>query len=84
MTKDIAKYIELLRSWDLGEEFGPSLEALAEIGHLFVVGPEALRERVRGRTGPATGGWERGELRAFLVKREDSGSVGVQSVLNAL
>ncbi|KAL9606925.1 MAG: hypothetical protein Q9167_008107, partial [Letrouitia subvulpina] len=47
VTKDIAKYIELLRGWDLGEEFAPSLEALAEIGHLFVVGPEALRERVR-------------------------------------
>ncbi|KAL9000600.1 MAG: hypothetical protein Q9188_005650, partial [Gyalolechia gomerana] len=45
VTKDLTKYIELLRSWELGGEFEASVEALTEIGHLFVVGPEALRER---------------------------------------
>lgn len=82
VTKDLTKYIELLRSWELGEDFEASVEALTEIGHLFVVGPEALRERVRGKA--AGGGWERGDLRAFVMRREDVGSVGVQSVLSAL
>ncbi|KAI4138664.1 MAG: hypothetical protein L6R39_006669, partial [Caloplaca ligustica] len=46
VTKDLTKYIELLRSWELGDEFEAGVvEALTEIGHLFVVGPEALRER---------------------------------------
>ncbi|KAL8699549.1 MAG: hypothetical protein Q9201_005951, partial [Fulgogasparrea decipioides] len=46
VTKDITKYIELLRSWDLGEDFTtPTVEALTEIGHLFVVGSDALKER---------------------------------------
>ncbi|KAL8926876.1 MAG: hypothetical protein Q9208_002685 [Pyrenodesmia sp. 3 TL-2023] len=82
VTKDLTKYIELLRSWELGEAFEGSVEALTEIGHLFVVGPEALRERVRGKA--AGGGWDRADLRAFVMRREDVGSVGVQSVLNSL
>ncbi|KAL8948736.1 MAG: hypothetical protein Q9222_005104 [Ikaeria aurantiellina] len=80
VTKDLTKYIEVLRSWDLGSEFDSSIEALTEIGHLFVVGPEALRERVRGKAG----GWDRSDLRAFVMRREDVGSVGVQSVLSML
>ncbi|KAL8714980.1 MAG: hypothetical protein Q9225_006455 [Loekoesia sp. 1 TL-2023] len=80
VTKDITKYIEVLRSWELGEQFEGSIEALTEIGHLFVVGPEALRERVRGKAG----GWDRGDLRAFVMRREDIGSIGVQSVLSTL
>ncbi|KAL9600432.1 MAG: hypothetical protein Q9219_003185 [cf. Caloplaca sp. 3 TL-2023] len=81
VTKDLTKYIELLRGWELGDEFeAGSVEALTEIGHLFVVGPEALRERVRGKVGR----WERGDLRAFVMRREDVGSVGVQSVLGML
>ncbi|KAI4122322.1 MAG: hypothetical protein LQ338_005882 [Usnochroma carphineum] len=82
VTKDLTKYIELLRSWELGEEFEGSVEALTEIGHLFIVGPEALRERVRGKA--SGGGWERGDLRAFVMRREDVGSVVVQSVLASL
>ncbi|KAL8762303.1 MAG: hypothetical protein Q9184_001672 [Pyrenodesmia sp. 2 TL-2023] len=82
VTKDLTKYIELLRSWELGETFEGSVEALTEIGHLFVVGPEALRERVRGKA--AGDGWDRADLRAFVMRREDVGSVGVQSVLSSL
>ncbi|KAL8714415.1 MAG: hypothetical protein Q9220_001748 [cf. Caloplaca sp. 1 TL-2023] len=80
VTKDLTKYIEVLRSWELGSEYESSIEALTEIGHLFVVGPEALKERVRGRAG----GWDRSDLRAFVMRREDVGSVGVQSVLSML
>ena len=87
VTKDITKYIELLRSWEVDESFFPSLQVLAEVGHLFVIGPEALRERLRGPkgvAGPGGGLWDRGDMRAYVVKREDVGSVGVQSVLSSL
>ena len=82
VTKDLTKYIEVLRSWELGEEFEAGLEALMEIGHLFVVRPEALKERVRGYR--EKGMWEAGVLRGFVGRREDAGSVGVQSVLSML
>lgn len=82
VTKDMTKYTELLRSWPLDGSFLPSLEILSEIGSLFVIGPEALRERLRG--GSALVGVEKADLRPYLLRREDAGSVGVQSVLNAL
>lgn len=84
VTKDLTKYIELLRSWELGPSFEPSLEVLAEIGNLFVVGPEALRERLRGKGGVMGGIWEKGDMRPYVLRREDAGSVGVQSVLSTL
>lgn len=86
VTKDISKYIELLRSWQLDPSFDPSFEVLTEIGNLFVIGPDALKERLRGKgamTG-AGGSWEKGDLRAYVLRREDANSVGVQSVLSAL
>ncbi|TKA31760.1 hypothetical protein B0A50_01838 [Salinomyces thailandicus] len=85
VSKDITKYIELLRSWELPSSFDPSLEVLTEIANVFVIGPEALRDRLRA-FGGAGGllGVEKGDLRPYVNKREDSGSVGVQAVLNAL
>lgn len=85
VRKDITKYIELLRSWDLPSSFDPSLEALTEIANLFVIGPDALRDRLRnlGATGGLQG-VDKADLRPYLLKREDSGSVGIQAVLNAL
>ncbi|WEW58568.1 Exocyst complex component 5 [Emydomyces testavorans] len=103
VTKDMTRYTELLRSWDIGEGvkgIGGALDVLLEVGSLFVVGPEALRERIRaGTTGGSGGGSGSGtgssqgksnttlsvqEVRAYVLRREDSGSVGMQSVLNAL
>ncbi|KAA6409885.1 MAG: exocyst complex component Sec10 [Lasallia pustulata] len=84
VTKDLTKYIEILRSWELDASFEASLEALAEIGNLFVVGPDALRDRLRGKGGVMGGIWEKGDMRPYVLKREDAGSVGVQSVLSAL
>ncbi|KAK3062863.1 Exocyst complex component 5, partial [Teratosphaeriaceae sp. CCFEE 6253] len=86
VSKDITKYIELLRSWDLppGGVFEPSFEVLTEVANLFVLSPEALRERFRKLGQVGTGGWERGELRPFVLRREDGGSVGVQAALGAL
>ncbi|KAK0297805.1 Exocyst complex component 5 [Friedmanniomyces endolithicus] len=85
VSKDITKYIELLRGWELPGSFDPSLEVLTEIAGLFVISPEALRERLRG-FGAVGGlvGMERGDLRGFVVRREDAGSVGVQAALSVL
>ncbi len=82
VTKDLTKYTEILRSWPLDPSFAPSLEILSELGNLFVVGPEALRERVRAWV--TRGVVEGRDLKGFLMRREDGGSVGVQSVVNSL
>ncbi|KAK3659034.1 Exocyst complex component 5 [Elasticomyces elasticus] len=84
VSKDITKYIELLRGWELPDGvFDPSLEVLTEVGSLFVISPEALRERLRG-FGQGVVGVERGDLRAYVLRREDGGSVGVQAALGVL
>lgn len=80
VQKDISKYKEVLQSWELPmQTFAPTLETLTEIGNIFVIGPDALKERLR-----AKGVAERADLRAYVLRREDAGSVGVQSVLAAL
>ncbi|PGH09637.1 hypothetical protein AJ80_07666 [Polytolypa hystricis UAMH7299] len=123
VTKDMTRYAELLRSWDIDEAVkgvGGALDVLLEVGSLFVVGPEALRERVRagatgssgrgtagagggpgttagaggpGTSGTGTAGAAQGkagpglsvqEVRAYVLRREDSGTMGMQSVFNAL
>ena len=81
LSKDITRYIELLRSWELPSSFNPSLEVMTEVANLFVIGPEALRDRLRNF---GVQGVEKGDLRPYVLRREDSGSVGVQAVLNAL
>lgn len=85
VTKDISRYSELLRSWELDPAFESTFVLLNEIGNLFVIGPEALKERLRSTgKGGGGGGWEKGDLRPYVLRREDVGSVGVQSVLSAL
>lgn len=86
VSKDITRYIELLKSWELPSSFDPSLEVLSEIASIFVIGPEALRDRLRNIGSGAGGlqGVEKGDLRPYVLRREDSGSVGVQAVLNTL
>lgn len=55
------------------------MDVLVEVANLFVIGPEALRERLRG-VNPA----DREGLRSFVRNREDAGTVGVQAVLAGL
>ncbi|KAL0257326.1 Exocyst complex component 5 [Diplodia seriata] len=55
------------------------MDILVEVANLFVIGPEALRERLRG-----VNGGEREALRTFVRNREDASSVGVQAVLAGL
>jgi len=89
VSKDITRYIELLRAWPVTPAFLAGLEVLVEVGNLFVIGPEALMERVRGAGGAGGGVFGAGlegrrEAKGYIMRREDAGSVAVQMVLNAL
>lgn len=104
VTKDMTQYADLLKSWDIDEETkrpGGALDVLLEVGSLFVIGVEALRERIRGGAasgatgggggGGSTSGSGRGEaklsvqeVRAYVSRREDSNTLAMQQVLNAL
>lgn len=107
VTKDMTQYSDLLKSWDIEEETkgpGGALDVLLEVGSLFVIGVEALRERIRG--GAASGATVTSsssasasasasasrqevklsvqEVRAYVSRREDSNTLAMQQVLNAL
>ncbi|KUJ08481.1 exocyst complex component Sec10 [Mollisia scopiformis] len=85
VTKDISKYTSTLKDWPLTKEAEGSVEVLSEIGNLFIIGPEALRDRSRTiQPGGAGKKLQKADFRAFVLKRDDSGSVGVQSVLAGL
>lgn len=93
VTKDMTQYADVLRSWDIDEEIkapGGTLDVLLEVGSLFVIGSEALRERIRGQ---ATGGRQGvgreatlsvQEVRAYVSRREDSNTTEMQRVLYGL
>lgn len=87
VTQDIAKYVSVVRDWPLAKDVSTTVELLTEIGSLFIVGPEALREKSR-TLAPAQsssrGKLSKADFRAFVQKRDDSGSVGIQSILAGL
>lgn len=87
VTQDIAKYVSTMREWTLGKDVASAVELLTEIGSLFIVGPEALKEKAR--TLPSGAASSRGKLskadfKSFVQRRDDSGTVGIQSVLASL
>ncbi|TVY38364.1 Exocyst complex component [Lachnellula subtilissima] len=85
VTKDLSKYVSTLKDWPLTKEAEASVEVLGEIGNLFIIGPEALRERSRNfQPGGAGKKLQKPDFRAFVVKRDDASSVGIQSVLAGL
>lgn len=85
VTKDISKYVSTLKDWPLSKEVEGGVEVLNEIGNVFIIGPEALKERSRiFQTGGAGKKLQRADVRAFIMRRDDSGSVGIQSVLAGL
>lgn len=85
VTKDISRYVSALREWSVRKEIEGCLDSLSEIGNLFIIGPEALKERSRIIQASGKGkGLDKADFRAFISKRDDAGSVGVQSVLGGL
>jgi hypothetical protein len=59
VMKDVTRYVELFKSWELDDDLkatGGALDVLLEVGSLFVVGPEALREKLRGGQASGTTG----------------------------
>ncbi|KAJ5160668.1 uncharacterized protein N7482_007672 [Penicillium canariense] len=103
VTKDMTQYTDLLKSWDIDDEVkgpGGALDVLLEVGSLFVIGAEALRERIRGGAASGATGGSAGpgrsaggqmeaklsvqEVRAYVSRREDSNTMAMQQVLNAL
>lgn len=87
VAQDIAKYVATLKAWGLSRQVEGTVELLTEIGSLFIVGPEALREKSRMlTTGPsgAGGRLSRADFRAFVQRRDDLSSVGIQSLLASL
>ncbi|TAQ86276.1 hypothetical protein B7494_g5388 [Chlorociboria aeruginascens] len=85
VTKDMSRYVTTLKEWPLTKEAEGGVEVLSEIGNLFIIGPEALRERSRNfQPGGAGKKLQKQDFRAFVLKRDDAGSVGVQSVLAGL
>lgn len=84
VSKDVAKYTELMRAWKVGAQFKESLEVLTEVANMYVIGPDALKERIRGigvQGGTAVQGMEKADLRPFLLRREDANSVAMAAVL---
>ncbi|KAI0164854.1 exocyst complex component protein [Xylariaceae sp. FL1272] len=87
VTKDIAKYVATLKEWPLSKEVEAAVELLSEIGYLFIIGPEALRERSRNLATGNVGGSKKlakADFKAFIQSRDDARTVGVQSVLSGL
>ncbi|KAK3695276.1 exocyst complex component Sec10-like protein [Podospora appendiculata] len=100
VTKDIAKYVSTVKEWPLAKDVEQMVELLTEVGYLFIIGPEALRERSRNlaassspssssSAGAGAGAGagrklQKADFKAFVQKREDASSVGIQSVLAGL
>ncbi|POS87572.1 exocyst complex component Sec10, partial [Erysiphe pulchra] len=83
VAQDMSKYVSTLKIFPLSSEAASSIEVLSEIGNLFIIGPEALREKSRNLQQPIGGKkLQKADFRAFILKRDDSGSVGIQSVLS--
>ena len=84
VSKDVSKYVETMRGWPLGSPVEAGLSNLTEVANLFVIGPEAIRERLRAAANASGLEPTMQELRAYVLKREDSGTVAIQAVLNSL
>jgi hypothetical protein len=69
------------RETDNVAQFITSLEVMTELASVFVLTPDALKERLRG---PVLGSVGKEDLRPYLLKRDDYLEVGMQSLLHAL
>ena len=52
VSKDMNQYVELVRAWPTGNELEPgAMDVLTDVSTLFIIGPEALRDRLRAAGG---------------------------------
>ncbi|CBX95583.1 similar to exocyst complex component sec10 [Plenodomus lingam JN3] len=80
VSKDMNRYVELVRDWPMGDELEPgAMDVLTDVSTLFIIGPEALRDRLR-----AASGQDAQELKLYIARRDDVNTVGVQSVLSGM
>jgi len=77
LSKDITKYYDVIDKWDVAN-LKDSFELVQEIGNLFVVGPAALKDRMRdgvlSKVRPNI-------LRPYLIRREDYASAGIEKII---
>lgn len=87
VAQDTAKYVATMREWPLLKDVTVAVDLLTEIGSLFIVGPEALREKTRtlaSGSSASRGKLSKADFRAFVQRRDDVGTMGIQSVLASL
>lgn len=80
VSRDINCYVELVRGWPTDEELEPgAMEVLVEVSQLYIIKGDALRDKLRSAQGSDVA-----ELKAYILRREDVGSVEVQAALGAM
>jgi len=89
VRKDVTNYVDTLKKWPLTKDVWASIDMLTDISNLFIIQPEALRERSRNLGSGGPGGamgkrLQKADFKAFVQRREDASSVGIQSVLAGL
>ncbi len=85
VTKDMSKYTSTLKEWRLRKDVENSLDILSDIGSIFIIGSEALKERSKNiQAGSMNKGFDKLDFRAFVSRRDDANSIGVQRVLAGL
>jgi exocyst complex component 5 len=100
LARDVSRYVDLLKGWKIKDSgaasvgaqaygFEGSLEVLTELASLFVLKPEALKERIRPQGGGGAGAGvlasiSKDVLRGYLVRREDYDGVAMGSLMHSL
>ncbi|KAL0631485.1 Exocyst complex component 5 [Maublancomyces gigas] len=79
LSKDITKYHDIVSKWSV-VALKESFELLHEIGNLFVVRPNAIKERMRDgvltKVKPHL-------LKPYLMRRDDYTSAGIEKILSS-
>lgn len=76
VTKDMTEYTHVLKSWDIDE----NLDVLLEVANLFVIGPEALRERIRSKATAASSAANGGRKASAATDYDAENGLSVQEV----
>jgi hypothetical protein len=79
-SKDVQRYAEIVQGWPTDDEdLEPgAMDVLIDVSQLFLIKPDGLRARLAQAQGHDVQ-----ELKNFIVRREDVGSVEVQVLLAA-